>query len=497
VITQLSPASNGQTVEDSNYTFKFDITNIPSATNMAFVFNGVSMTGTKGTDGKYSKTVKLNKGNNTMEVIALNNCGDAHITTSIIYTPKALPCLQPVITPMNPTAQNTTTQNSAVFVQLAFANITSARQIQLKINNKDTHFNFDMAQKILSTEAILAVGSNVITITASNDCGTQIYTYNVTRINCASPNLTLVHANVPNNGKTYASSISLTMSLTEIDNNNQIQVLLNNKPIAFNFSNSTNLLEIEYGINVGIAVFKIVVTNACGTKSYTHTVTREKSPTRKAPTVQFTQPSSSPIQVNVGVYQINFSTTEIIDEAELIFKVNGQNTAFTFDRLTNSGSASINLQSGVNNVTITAVNPLGSASASTIINYSASRGYEVPKIHFTSPSSSPSTINLGINKITGYVDNLNNSNNLIIKVNGVAINRISKLVKNDQVYFNFDLNAVASSPVYLIEATVLNGRQLVVEKVELRLNDTQIRERNIRPEVKPGTGNTPIKRGGR
>jgi hypothetical protein len=487
VITQLSPTIAAQVVEEESFTFKFDITNIPSATNMAFVFNGVSMTGTLGSDGKYSKTVTLNKGNNTMEVIAINACGEAHKTATVIYMPIKVPCFVPVISPIAPAAQNSTTENSAVLVQLGFANITLKTQIVFKVNNQVKAFSYDLAQNILTTEANLAIGVNLVTVTATNDCGTQTYTYTITRINCANPTISLVHSNVVNNGKTYASSFNMTLSLTEIDANNQIQVLLNNKAIAFNFSNSTNLLEVDYAINVGLAQFKVTVTNNCGTKSYTHTVTREKSPTRNAPTVSFTQPASSPISLTTGVYQVNFATSEIIDAAEIIFKVNGQNTAFTFDRLTNSGSATVNLQSGANVVTITAINPVGTATANTTINYNATRGEMSPTIKFTAPSSSPSTINLGINKIKGVVENLNNSNNIRIKVNGVAVTRIIKQVKNDQVYFEFDINAVGSSPIYIIEATVLYGRQVIVETVELRLSEAQINERLKRPEVKPTT----------
>lgn len=492
-ITMVSPTSNGQEVELSDMTFQYNIIGISNSSQVQFIFNGVTMNNKSSNGNIYSITAALKKGNNTLEVIATNNCGESHFTTVVTYKPKDTPCLLPVISPISPATQTLSTENSAISIQVGVANIASSNQIVFTVNNQTKSFYYDAAQNMLSTEANLNIGTNTITIVATNACGSSTYTYSVTRIACSAPNLTLVYANVGNTQKTYASSFSMTMSLSEIDNNNQIQVTLNNKPIAFNYSTSTNLLEVNYGINIGISVFKVTVTNNCGSKVYTHTITREKSPTRNAPTVGITQPSSNSISVNSGVYQVNFATTEVIDEAELIFKVNGQNVAFSFTKTTNSGTATINLVDGANVVTVTAVNPIGAATATATITYAASRAIVKPVVNFTSPSSSPATVNVGLNKIKGVVSNLNNSNDLRIKVNGMIINRVRKVMRNDQVEFEIDINAVVNSPTYIIEVIASNGNQVTIETMVLKLNSEQIKERESRPEIKPD----PIKPGRR
>jgi len=485
VIDLINPTSNGQEVDSSEMVFQFKVTGVTSPAQVQYIFNGASIINDGRGSANYSISTTLKKGNNTLEVISTNTCGETHLTTVVNYKPKDVPCLLPLISPIAPAAQNTTTENAGILVQLGFVNITNANQIIMKVNNQFKTFDFDAAQCILTTEANLNVGLNIITIVATNTCGSTTYTYNVTKIACSAPNMSLIYANVTNNQRTFASSILISLSLTEIDNNNQIQVTLNNKPIAFNLSTSTNILEVNYGINIGLSVFKIIVTNNCGTKVYVHSVAREKAPTRNAPTVSITNPENNSTTVNSGLSQITFSTTDVTDDAELILTVNGQNIAFSFDRFTNSGTATINLQAGTNIVTITALNPVGSANATATIIYSSQSVTSKPDIFYTSPKSSPSTINIGLNKIKGTVSNLNSSNDLKIKVNGLTVNRVSKIVMNNQTEFTFDINAVVSSPIYVIEVTATNGSQRSVEIMELRLNVDQIKEREARPVVKP------------
>jgi large repetitive protein len=500
IITPVKPTNSGEIVAAANYNFEFNISGISGSQNVQFLFNGNQVVGNSTGGGNFAIPVVLNNGNNILQVSASNSCGTTTANASVEYRRKEIPCFTPVIVPILPTEQNSSTNNPGAMIQLSFANILAANQIVLKVNNQIASFNFDAAQKLLTTEVNLAVGLNTITVIATNPCGSVNYTFNITRIACAKPSISLIYANVANNQSTFATDLNMTLSLTEIDNNNQIQVLLNNKPIAFNYSASTNILEVNYTINPGIAQFKVIVTNNCGTAQYLHTVTRQKSPTRSAPTVGFTNPASSPINVNSGVYTVQFATSQIIDAAELILKVNGQPVNFSFDRLSNSGSATINLQSGSNTVTITAVNPVGTANATATIIYAAARGTSLtPTIQFVSPNSSPSTIQLGINKIKGTVENVNSTNAVSIKVNGVAVNRVSKRMENGKILFEFDLNAVVNKPIYQVEVIATNNGKIEIATLELRLNATQIQQRIERPNATPPPvrGGTPNTRGRR
>ena len=500
IITRINPSNSGEIISEENYTFAFNINGLVGNQNVQFLLNGNAVIGNSTTAGNYTIPVVLSNGNNILQITASNSCGTTTANASVEYRHKEIPCSKPVIAPLIPRNQSSSTNSASSMVQLSFENILSANQIVLKVNNQIVSFNFDAAQKLLTTEVNLAVGTNTITVVATNLCGSVNYTYTITRLACVEPSISLVYANVANNQSTFATDITMTLSVTEIDNNNQIQVLLNNKPIAFNYSASTDLLEVNYSINPGIAQFKIIVTNNCGTAQYLHTVTREKSPTRSAPTVGFTQPASTPINVTSGVYTVNFSTSQIIDAAELILKVNGQPVNFSFNRLTNSGSSTINLQAGNNTVTITAVNPVGTANASTSIIYASAREAAAsPIIQFLSPNSSPSTIPLGINKIKGIVENVNSTNAVSIKVNGVAVNRVNMRMENNKIVFEFDLNAVVNKPVYLVEVIATNQGKIEISNLELRLNATQIQERITRPTTspQPARGGTPNTRGGR
>ncbi len=364
IVTFINPASSGTTVSNANYDVRATVLNVSGSSDISVKVNGTSMSGF--TYSSTTKIVQLNAvlalGNNTIEIKGTNSAGSDVKTTNIVYQ-----CNKPVITSITPSSTSYTTADATLNFVASVTNIASASQVAIKAGSRSITSNFNPVNNQVTASFSLSPGINVIEVEAANSCGSQKVTYTITRTVCNSPTLTLGYANVANNQTTLAPSFTMVLDVTEITSQSQISVLLDNKTIPSNFNAAKGTIEVNYNLLVATSTFVVTVTNTCGSKSYTHVVTRSKSPTKVQPTVAITTPATSPTTVANGTYTLMFSTTNIIDKAEIIVRVNGEPVAVVFDKNTNSGSAALKLNSGSNVITVTATNPVGAANASTTI----------------------------------------------------------------------------------------------------------------------------------
>ena len=319
----------------------------------------------------------LSEGNNTFEITATNIGGNDSKSTSILY--KAPPCDKPVVTALTPSSSAYSTDQALFQISVKITGITSKSQIDLDAGAKRVEFEYNPTTGILTSNVNLSVGLNSISITATNNCGSDKFTYEIVRTACDGPTLGLNFANVGNNQTTLAPSVTLLLDVTKITSSSQVSAMMNNKAIPFDFDLVKGTIEIEKSILVGSSSFVITLTNSCGSETYTHNVTRDKSPTKNLPTVNIMNPSGTTTTVSVSACTIQFTTTQIIDKGEIIVRVNGVPTDVSFNNTANSGTAVLKLNSGSNVIKITVTNPVGSASAAMIIVNSGKSGTITPK----------------------------------------------------------------------------------------------------------------------
>lgn len=123
--------------------------------------------------GEVKANVVLNKGNNTLMVVATNEAGTAQASTIISFIPsvKRPPVIdissvsQPVANPLYPNNANST-------VIASIKNVTKKDQITFIVNgNAVTNFSFDVKTGIFEGIAPLNRGANAIVIKATNSDG--------------------------------------------------------------------------------------------------------------------------------------------------------------------------------------------------------------------------------------------------------------------------------------------------------------------------------------
>jgi hypothetical protein len=369
VVTFVNPTSSGSAVTAPNYNVRATVLNVSGPSDIQVKVNGSNTS-----SFSYSTSTKLvtlildlQEGSNTIEVKGTNSAGNDVKTTVISYKPA--PCDAPVISPIMPSSETYSTDKATMTLTASVSGVTSASQITLKPfgGRGGIAFEFNSITRTITATINLNVGLNSIVLEASNNCGSVQTNFNITRTACEGPNLSLNFANVGHNQSSYAPNVTLVLDVQRITSSSQVNVTMNGKGIASTFSLVNGTVEVDYGILVGTSTFVVTVTNSCGSKSYTHTVTRIKSPTKNRPTVSITDPATSPASVSGTTYQLKFSTTEIIDQAEIIVRVNGVIAPVSFSKTTNSGSAVLKLNAPTNNVVVTVTNPVGTATSSTVI----------------------------------------------------------------------------------------------------------------------------------
>jgi hypothetical protein len=380
-VTFTNPSSSGTSVSSDQFTVNATILEIATKAQISFKKNGTMVSPSAYTfnssTNQLSYPTILNEGNNTFEITATNIGGNDSKSTSIFY--KAPPCDKPVVTALTPSSSAYATDQASFQISVKITGITSKSQIDFNAGAKRVEFEYNPTTGVLTSTVNLSVGLNSISISATNNCGSDIFTYKIVRTACDGPTLGLNFANVGNNQTTLAPNVTLLLDVSAITSNSQVSAQMNNKAIPFDFNLANRTIEIEKSILAGSSSFVITVTNSCGSETYTHNVMRDKSPTKNVPTVNITNPNGSTTSVLVSAFTLQFSTTQIIDKGEIIVRVNGVPTDVSFNNTANSGTAVLKLNSGSNDIKITVTNPVGSASDSTIIVNSGKSGTVTPK----------------------------------------------------------------------------------------------------------------------
>ena len=266
-----SPTAPGTSVTNSVFYFSANVNGVVSKNNIVLRVNGISVqnfdynTPTK----QVTSTVSLQQGANTIEVIATNTCGTSTLKTVVNYN---YSCPKPTVQFITPEGPMTVTTEQFL-VQAVVSNITSANQVQLKLNDvvqsAGTYSN-----SIFKKSITLTNGLNTIELIATNNCGansqSQTITYNKVVIEqVPTIIMTGVCDATVEAGLQYVSG-----TITHLTNANQVSITMNGNPV-----NNVTYVPTNQGLNFGFNVdaqitpetyvIVITATNSGGTVSKT------------------------------------------------------------------------------------------------------------------------------------------------------------------------------------------------------------------------------------
>jgi hypothetical protein len=119
--------------------------------------------------------------------------------------------------------------------------------------------------------------------------------------------------------------------------------------------------------------------------------------------------------------QVSFEgfVSGVSSKSQIVITQNGNSTPFNYDSRTNKFSGSLNLANGSNTLLATVTNQCGSVNQSVSVTYS--KPCPAPTVSISSPNNGNS-ITSGTIQISGVANNLNTQTDLILRVNGNAVN---------------------------------------------------------------------------
>ena len=253
--------------QNSSAVIKATVQNISDLSQIQLTVNGSVVSGSfSALTGIFQSNVALQPGTNIFQLIATNNCGNDVKMKTLTYTP----CLEPVIQLIAPNAIST--QQGTVPVQASISNITTASQIQLRVNGVTVQGSYNTAKNIYTSNVTLQPGANIISIIATNRCGNDSKRIGI-RYNKPCDPPTIAVSSPLNRATTRNSSVQLSATVTNITSATQITTLINGIEVSGgNYNQAKKLYTVSLPLRKGSNRITTTVTNSCGSVSTSVTV---------------------------------------------------------------------------------------------------------------------------------------------------------------------------------------------------------------------------------
>ena len=377
-----------------------------------------------------AQNIKLNPGNNTFKIVGKNDSGTDEDQTTIFYNNHTSP--KPVVDITVPSTNPDVTNNNTLNITASIFNVLSKNDILLYVNNiKKTEFLFN-GNQLQAYNIKLKNGKNYIKITAANDQGTAydetIVIYKP--IESPKPLVSFTNPNVPTS-ESKSRYVSLEAKILNVTGKNNVIFSVNGRFLrSFNFTGNTfnasnialikgeNNIIIKGQNNQGSASDKVVII-------YNPIVIEkpEITPSVTAkPAVNITKPNTNPYSTSSLYTSISATILNVKHKSNVSFILNGIKLN-TFQFFGNSFQANnVMLKEGKNRIVIRGENSTGADSDETIIEYIRKVSpNKAPKITYSYPSYSPFNTNNKMILIKGKIQHVENSNNVIITMNGISV----------------------------------------------------------------------------
>ena len=399
-----STSNNPIVVTNNNFAVTATLQNMPFQNGLSVTNNGspVAFSFSNGNFNSVQATlnsaINLQVGLNQIIINAVRSCGQATQTIFVRYDN----CIAPQITLLQPTASGTTTNNQVLNLMANISNLASNQGVQVKLNGVNIPFNWNNNQ--ISSSINLVQGNNTILIQASNACGSDLETLQINYAQCQAPQITTTAA-IPNGASTSNANFVYNALLTNTFAN-QIQLTVNGQ--AQNYSFNNNQLSATVSLQPGQNVIQLVATNTCGSDIENWSVIYEPC---TAPQISNMSPAAN---VPNAEQQVNLSAqlAGINNANQISLLQNGTPSVFNFQNGT--FSASLQLQPGLNNITLSVTNNCGTDLQVWNLNYTPCVN---PQIAITNAGLNGSTVANSALLLSAQVSALT-TEQIILSLNG-------------------------------------------------------------------------------
>lgn len=466
-VTFIMPSRNNFSVEEPSILLKAMVYNVNSSDDITLLLNGVPVGNFayNSTTKELSRKLNLMEGNNVVEIIAQTDCGQVDVNRTVRYVPPLQSCDEPIIQFISNINQGDITQNEQVTVNATISHVDQLQQIQLLVNGQSTNFSFDLGTHTFTATIPLNIGDNLVAIIANNDCGIAEERWRITREACQNPVINVVPQPEPNaDGVVSTNQLTLSGTISYAKQGN-IQLLRNGEARSFNFNEQLQ----QFGAAINLVenqktILEVKVDNGCATANKLIEVTYKAPQKVNEPTVVFTNPSESQTTTETGTMLVTVKTTNINSANQLSVQVNGASRQFNFDASSNTISFQQNWKKGNNTVNITAANGAGVANAQVGVNYEEPVVVQPPAVTIANPAEDIITSEDMIYDVNGTITNLDNLNQVQIKVNNEVVNNVNFNFVDGLLNFAFNVNVTSAIRNYEIVVQAANSAGVDVQQ---------------------------------
>ena len=400
----------------------------------------------------------------------VNNSGSVNNYTTVtpppvVNTPAGN---KPLVNITNPSANNTTVQNSAQTISANIYYVETKDKVIFKQNGIQlSNFNYNSNTNHFDASVILQPGNNVFEISGSNAYGSDQDSKIIILqkpVEVTPPPIVTI-TNPPYCPFIVESAqFILTSTVLNIDNANQITFKFNGINSAnFSYNISTKVFSSGLTLKEGNNTIQITATNSQGSVTKTCTIAYT-AVNALPPIVDITFPALNPYNTTASLVNINGTVKNVTLKSQIKVYVNGSiQQNFAYNSGTKQVSFPANLILGSNVIQISASNSDGYDAESTTIIYAQPETLPPPVVAFVSPAVSPHTIAISNMNIKATVLNVNGKPGISVKHNGVAVTNFSFSPITKLVSFN--TNLVIGSNLFEVKGTNAVGSDTKVARV--------------------------------
>ena len=361
----ITSPSNGSKLNTNKVTINGTALNVSQKSNIDIRINGSSVNFSyNASNNKFSATVTLKTGVNSIMVSVKTECGVDSEVVSVTYSQ---PCNAPSIL-INSPKHKAELVSSSSLLKGSVTGIKSGNQIELSVNGIRQAVNYSSLSSEFSTMLKLVAGTNRINISVRNECGEDAKSIQVNYTPpCPKPTVKIL---TPKNDLTINDNkVIVTGIATSLVNATDLMIKVNgvSQPVNYSFSTRSFTATVVLTPNIRNTIVAIVETN-CGMASQSISVSSVQV---QKPVIDLENPASDSSTTTFDNAKLFGSVSGITTPAKFEIRVNG--TKVTDYILTKRGleyytfNGVLTLVNGVNVISIKATHSSGGVEIKTII----------------------------------------------------------------------------------------------------------------------------------
>lgn len=473
-VTITNPPRRETSSDSRAFTIQASIQEVSNKNNIECLFNGrpLNTFSFDSRTGALRANVQLDRGRNTVRIIARNQAGVDEAEAFISYAEQA----PPYVNITDPNRERVETDLPTTRIVAEVANVERKDQIQVRLNGRAlSNFDFIASQDQLVMNIRLAQGNNRLEISAENPSGrASDEVIIVFRESVAfPPRVTITRPG--NNSTTGNSRINMRANTEEIRSKSEISLFLNGRRITnFSFNNSTREVTADLVLEEGNNTIQVRVQNGDGNAEDQVNVRYNKA--SNPPTVNINQPQNNATVSNNRV-PLKVSTRNVNSSGDIQVYINGNRfNNFNFNTGRQEITATLTLENGNNIVLVRVQNNDGNAEDQVNVRYL--KPVSLPTVNITKPTNN-SIHNQAQVVLSAKTQNVTNKNDVDLFLNNRRISNFSFNTSRQEISATLTLEAGNNS----IRIEVNNTDGDANDAVTVRYNPAKSPEVTI---TKPG-----------